>query len=206
MSTRKLILDFSTLKDAELSPKAEHIVTSMTDNAAFPTPTPTLATVQTGINTYNTALARAINRGTKVDTLQKDQARKALETLLVHLGNYVTEVADGNAIMLASSGFDLSKIRQKIGALPKPENFKLTPGNNKGSMEVSVKKVMHADFYEFQFAELTNDDAAWQTRTTQKRKMTIDGLTSGKQYKFRVAAAGSDPTRNWSEEMISYIL
>ena len=65
---------------------------------------------------------------------------------------------------------------------------------------------MNADFYEFQFAELANNDGAWQTRTTSKRSMIIDGLTSGKQYRFRVAAAGSDPARIWTGEVTSYVL
>src|SRR6266487_4108486 len=206
MSERKLILYFSRLKDAELSPKAENIVNSMTGNPNFPEPNPALAAVQENIDAYNAALAKATSNGGKADTLDKDQKRKILQTSLAQLGSYVENTAEGNEVVMAGSGFDLSKVKSKVGALQKPENFKSEPASNKGTMQLSVKKVVNADFYEFQFSEFPVNGGGWQTRTTQKRNLIVEGLTSGKQYIFRVAGAGSDASRIWSDEITSYVL
>jgi len=43
-------------------------------------------------------------------------------------------------------------------------------------------------------------------RTATKRKLLVEGLTSGQQYVFKMAAGGSDPNRTWTDEIASYIL
>jgi hypothetical protein len=125
---------------------------------------------------------------------------------LVQLGSYVMVKAAGERAALASSGYDLWKQKEKIGRLDKAENLKVQPGPNKGSVEVSVNKIANADFYEFQYSEFPVNGAAWQTGTSQKTKTVIDSPVSGKQYTFRVAGAGSDLSRNWSDEINSYVL
>ena len=206
MAVKKLILDFSDLKDAELAPKAENIVTSITGNIAFPDPSPSMVAMQQSIDFYSAALAKVVNNGTKADTIIKDDKRKILEGELVQLGTYVMGKAAGDGAVLASSGYDLWKQKEKIGPLDKAENLKVQPGANKGSVDLSVNKIANADFYEFQYSEFPLNGAGWQTRTSQKTKITIDSLVSGKQYTFRVAGAGSDLSRNWSDEINSYVL
>jgi hypothetical protein len=80
MAVKKLILDFSDLKDAELAPKVENIVTSITGNIAFPNPSPSMVALRQAINFYSAALAKAVNNGTKADTINKDDKRKILGT------------------------------------------------------------------------------------------------------------------------------
>jgi hypothetical protein len=50
---------FDRLSDAQLEVKANTIVSSITGNSNFPTPTPTLADVQIAITAYTAALATA---------------------------------------------------------------------------------------------------------------------------------------------------
>jgi hypothetical protein len=91
--------------------------------------------------------------------------------------------------------------------LPKPENLKVAPGPNKGTLNISVKAVKLASFYEIMFAEAgMNGSTVWQMRTSSKRQLVIDNLSSGKEYRIKVAAAGSNPTRVWSDEIPSFVL
>jgi hypothetical protein len=57
-----------------------------------------------------------------------------------------------------------------------------------------------ADFYEFEYTEMPlTPTPNWIQKTCTKRRLLLEGLISGKQYAFRVAGAGSDPSRIYSE-------
>jgi len=52
----------------------------------------------------------------------------------------------------------------------------------------------------------STDNSKWSHTSNTKRKIIIDGLVRGKAYTIQVAAAGSDPGRVWSDEIISYVM
>jgi len=80
-------------------------------------------------------------------------------------------------------------------------------GGNRGTLLVSCDVVANASFYEFSYTEApVTADSLWIQKTTTKHKLQVEGLTSGKQYTFRVAGAGSDPSRVWSYDVSSYVL
>ena len=201
---RKLLYDFSRLRDADLSPTSQHIISKMTGNSFFATPKPALTVIQTALNAYNTSLAKAKSDGSRADFALKDQNREALEKLMSQLADYVEDIALGDEVKLESSGFDLAKTPEKRGPLEKPENLKVAPGANKGTLEISVDAVKNAMMYEVQY-KLTGENV-WQTVTYSKRKYTIENLASGKQYLVRVAAAGTDPSRIWTDEITTFVL
>lgn len=118
MATQKVIIGFSRYKDAALNQKANHILGCMTGNAHFPTPTPKLADVETANANYGNALAKAVD-GTKQDTVLKNQARAALETVLAQLGLYVQLNSNNDPAIMLSSGFDISEEHSPIGVLAK---------------------------------------------------------------------------------------
>jgi len=49
-------------------------------------------------------------------------------------------------------------------------------------------------------------DSVWIQTTTTKHKLLIEDLNSGKQYFFRVAGGGSDPSRAWCDIVGCYVL
>ena len=208
MGNSKVSKDFSTGKysDAGLSNKANYIVDKMTGNSFFATPVPSLKDVTDANNAYIAALGK-VEYGSKEDTVIKNNLRAALIALLKQLADYVQSTSNGDEANILSSGFDVNKKPSLIGQLDKPEGFTVKPGENKGSVVLNCNVVQYANFYEFEFMELpATVNSMWIQKTGTKRKMQIDGLTSGKQYTFRVAAAGSDPSRIWSEEVSSYVL
>jgi hypothetical protein len=208
MGNSKVSKDFSTGKytDAGLSSKANYIVDQMTDNPAFATPTPPLKDVTDANNEYISALGK-VEYGSKADTVIKNNLRAALIVLLKLLADYVQTTSNGDEAIILSSGFDVNKKPATVGELDKPTGFSVKPGNNKGSIMLSCYAVNNANFYEFEYMELpVTANSVWIQKTTTKSKLVIDGLISGKQYNYRVAAAGSDPSRVWSDEISSYVL
>ena len=81
------------------------------------------------------------------------------------------------------------------------------PGPTRGSLEISWEVVPNAYMYEIEYTEAPSTPEGKRTRTSStKHKAVLDGLTRGMAYAIRVAAAGSDPGRVWSDEIISYVM
>jgi len=208
MGNAKISKDFSTGKyaDSELSIKSGHIVERMTDNTHFATPDPALANITAANNAFIVAIAKVQN-GSKEDTVIKNNCRNVLETLLKSEGDYVQRVSNGDEAIILSAGFDVNKKPGTVGQLAKPTNLVVKPGENRGTAWVSCDVVDNASFYEFLYTEApVTADSVWIQKTSTKRKLLIEGLTSGKQYTFRVAGGGSDPSRVWSDDLSSYVL
>lgn len=208
MGSNTVSKNFSTTKysDEDLVTKSQAIHNAMSGNTHYPEPDPALADLQTAITDFQLALVKAKN-GTKEDTADKNSKRTVLVDLLHKLSYYVQVNSDGEEAIILSSGFDVNKQSGSVGVLPKPENFKVVAGGNKGSLELSCDMVDHANFYEYMYTKAPlSATSVWTTKTSTKRKLVIDGLTSGQQYIFKMAAAGSDPSRTWSDEISSFVL
>lgn len=208
METTKVRKNFSSNKysDDALATMAQHIITSMTGNTRFTTPDPTLAVILAALTAFLAAVAKALG-GTKQDTADKNAKREILEDLLQKLADYVQRTSAGVEVSILSSGFEVYKKPAPIGALPSPENFKVKATQNKGCVELSCDSVTGADFYEYEYTNApVTDNSLWTKLTGTKKNMTIEGLNSGKEYAFRVAAAGSDPSRQWTAAINSFIL
>ncbi len=203
----KISTSFGKYADADLATKAQHIVTSLTGNAAYPTPVPALTAVQTATDNFTTALAN-MGDGGKQTTLIKNQARQTLEQLLNQLALYVQMQGGSNAITLQSSGYDLQKGHTTpVGILSKPGNVKIVPGPVPGSVKVSFDAIYGANTYLFQYAETPVTDATvWEDLYDGKCTKIISELTSGKQYAFTVAGIGTDPTIVYSDVITSFVL
>ncbi|HEX3024969.1 MAG TPA: fibronectin type III domain-containing protein [Chitinophagaceae bacterium] len=206
MLNQKVLIGFSNYKDTDFDQKAQHILQSMTGNANFPTPVPTLSEVQTGITNYSASLAKAVD-GSKQDTVLKNQARTALEELLHNLGMYVQLNSKNDPAIMLSSGFDVSKIPTPVGILPKPDGFSVTPSASKGNVDLYVHAIYGAKSYQYEYAEtpITSNNG-WHVVTNTATEVTINNLQSGKEYAFRVAGIGADPTRTYSDVITSFVL
>jgi hypothetical protein len=208
MGNAKVSKDVSTSKyaDSELTVKTGHIVEKLTDNLNFKDPDPALAIITAANNAFLASIAKAQN-GTKEDTVIKNNCRAALETLLKSEADYVQRVSNGDEAIILSSGFDVNRKQGTIGQLDKPTNLTLKPGSNRGTLLFSCDVVANASFYVIEYTEgPVTADSVWIQTTTTKHKLLIEGLTSGKQYFFRVAGGGSDPSRVWSDIVSSYVL
>lgn len=208
MSISKVIRDFSTgqYTDPELVVKTTHVVEQMTGNSNFPTPNPPLEVITEANASFASALQN-VEGGSREDTVVKNNRRKILENLLKIETEYVQQVSEGNEAIILSSGFDVNKKPAIVGPLPKASGLIVKAGENKGSIMVACNVVPNAAFYEFEYTDApVHAGSIWNKRTSTKHRLLIEGLTSGKQYVFHVAGAGSDPSRNWSDEISSFVL
>jgi hypothetical protein len=137
----------------------------------------------------------------------KNDQRALLSTTLQQLADYVQTASRGYEAIILTSGFDVNKKPSTVGPLSKPENFKVVMGSNRGSVVMSCDVVDHAQFYEFEYTEgVATSNSIWFKVTSTKHKLLLEGLVSGKEYTFRVAGAGSDPSRFWSETITTFVV
>ena len=205
MSTLKVIIGFSDLRDDDLDIQAAKILLDLTGIINYTTPVPDLATVQVSLSAYENALTSAQNGGAE-KTAIKDKARKELETLLKQLGTYVQLNCKNDLSILLSSGFDANKSSSPVGMLPKPTNLKIENGPNIGSTKITLDKIKGASSYLFEYATAPLTAATnWIVKVGTTRTFIDEGLTSGQQYVYRVAGIGADPTIVYSDVVSKFV-
>ena len=193
-------------KDADLLIRAESVSEHMTNNAHFPDIQEKLDELNTRIESYRTALSESIEGG-RLTTAIKQECRRKVEVCLQELATYVQLTSKGDAVLISSSGFDTHKKAARVGQLDKPGNVRIILGPMQGSAWISCNGVDRALFYVFEYcAAPFTVDSVWIQVTGSRRKMLIEGLTSGKEYCFRVAGARTHPSRIWSDVINSYVI
>ena len=202
MASPKILTSFSRYRDAELDQKANFIIDSMTDNAHFPAPLPSIADITTANNEYIAARSAA-ETGDKEAIAFKNQKREALEYLLHKLGLYVEATANDDEAVLLSSGYSLKKEPEPIGILPKPQNFSVS-ATEAGMVTLHLKAIHGADSYQYEYRVI--GDPQWIVRVDTKSSLLITGLQNGAAYEFRVAGIGAAHERVYSDVLKSFVL
>jgi len=192
--------------DIKLYGKAFGVLEGMTNNVNFPNIQDKVDDLNAKIQRYKTSITNA-EQGGKVNTIIKAECRRELETYMQELAEYVQQTSKGNTEMIYTAGFDVHKKPVRVGELEKPERATVKIAHSSGSVWFSCNVVDRALFYIFEYCLAPcTDDSVWIQVTSSRRKILIEGLISGQEYCFRVAAARTHPSRIWSEVVRSYVI
>jgi hypothetical protein len=204
----KVRLNLRSLSVQEKVGKAERMVTSLTNNPNFPSPTPALPTVTTAANELRTAANEvdSIRQLGKEKTSVQSAKEDTIDGLLTQLAAYVESVAGDNEQMILSAGLDVrAPAVPSTDVPPAPEGFTATAGDRDGEIDLSWDPVDGAKSYAI---DKSPDPAAANTWThagiSTRSSYTIDGLTSGARYWFRVAAVNGNGQSGWSDPAIKF--
>jgi hypothetical protein len=175
------------------------VIAKMTGNAEYPTPTPTLASVQMALTAFQNALAEAKDGGT-AKTAAKNAAREVLVGRVRSLALYVQQTCGDDLAVLLSSGFEAVKSPTPAGVLPAPDGVTLTQGTLSGSLDLRGRPVPNAGSYEAQKTTSIANPNSWEpVGQFTAARMSLDGLTPGTTYWARLRAIGSAGPGAWSE-------
>jgi hypothetical protein len=181
---------FEKLSDSDLLARANNIMSGMTGNASFATPTPTLATFQTAIDAFENSLSVA-QSGSNYDKAFKNEKRSAMIDVIHSLGNYVLFTANGDALVAQSSNFSIAKPPSPAPDVSQAANQQLEDGENSGTLVYSFDRVPGAKSYVYQYApEPLTNESKWQSQTGTVKKVSFTNLDAGKRYWCRVVAIG----------------
>ncbi len=143
----KVKIGFSGLSVPEQVERARLIVTKMTGNGIYTTPSPELAEVTAAANALETAFNQSRSRD-KDKIIAKNLRRKEVLFLVNQLGAYVQEASDGDTEKIISSGFDVRGANtphsDTAGAAG---NVRLSDGSNHGRIRVDFDAAENAVLY-----------------------------------------------------------
>ncbi|MBP6696071.1 MAG: fibronectin type III domain-containing protein [Flavobacteriales bacterium] len=178
------------LKAPELVGKAAHVLDSMTGNANFATPSPSLAEVTAARAALVTAIAEA-ESGAHAAIAVKNASAKALARLLTAMSRYVNSAAAGDVAKAVSSGFELAKTPDPIDHLDAPAKFEGSTAAIAGQVDLRWKGVRGARMYQVYMCDTDPATGVWKPiGLTSRARFTAAGLITHKLYSFRVAAVG----------------
>jgi hypothetical protein len=175
--------------------RAQGVVAALTNNAAFPSPTPPLATVTAHINTLATMEVAAGTRASGTAAARDDQLRIVVADLH-QLKGYVQAVADQNpesaAALITSAGMSTRKAPVRSKA---PLAIKQGPVS--GSIALVAKAAAKRAAYAWQWSL---DQKTWTTLPdTLQAKTTASGFTPGVMVYARSRAVLATGEGDWSQ-------
>ena len=181
---------------------AQHIVTAMTGNPAFPTPTPTLASVTGNIVALQTAEAAALSRIKGAVTARNDK-KAALVAQLQLLKGYVQSVGDADpdssAAAIQGAGMAVKKT-----PVHKPRVFNAVQGPVSGSVKIITASGGRRVAYDWEYS--TDGGKTWLLMPSSlQAKTSITGLAVGSTAQFRYRVTTKTGEGDWSQP-ISYFV
>jgi hypothetical protein len=203
--SNRVALNISNISDDALVMKVQSILSNMDENPNFPPPFPELEALKTTAAAFEHALASQ-RPGSREDTVRKNNARAILEQAFRLLGTAVEVKSNNDLATMLSSGFETRKNPAPYGRLEKPASLQIELTSRPGSVKLTTAKVAGASSYLFQYALVpVTDEGQWHTVASTARTKVIDDLEPGKQYIFRVAGVGADPTMVVSDAVIRFV-
>ena len=196
----KIKLDIYNLPDEDLIVYTGPIVTKMTGNASFSSLAARTAAMGSARTAFDTANGDYLT--SMLTTAQKltvrDNARAALEAATRDLAAGA-EGLTHDAATLQSGGWDIRADATPVGPLPAPQNLSATAGDHGGTMDLDWDAIRRGvQTYVAEYA--TSPTGTWtQGYIGRSSKCTVEGLTPGTLYYFRVKAVGASGASEYSD-------
>ncbi len=186
----KLTNGFKQLSDPALGTRGSQIVTAMTDNPNFATPTPSVVDATAILAAYFSALDDCTD-GDRQKVAVKNQAREVLIDTLHTWALFVLLNCKNDAAIAMTSGFKVAKVPSPAPPILKPLAPVLEPGINTGSIISKGKRDALALIYLHQYAtEAEVTLGHWQSQPCSKSTCVLENLTPGVRYYCRLVIVG----------------
>ena len=190
MPTSMIILGLDRRSDPALLAYGGAVVAAMKDNKAFPMPgtdaVPSWEVFNGYFVAYSDAYYAALSHDTQKIALRND-ARQVFCEAFKRVAVYVEFIANGNMLLLATTGFELrhETPRSTTAELPGPvTDLRGVSTEHSGRIEMRASKADRALGYEVQTISTDPsglDNPPWQHTHTvfSLQRFTIDGLVPG---------------------------
>lgn len=169
-----------------------NVISKMTGNVNFATPKVPLADMTTLADDLERAIEQS-TAGSKQAKLDRNALVTTAKLDLTAQADYVRSICLGDAAMLNSSGFELSKQPEPVGVPVIPQNVTVRATGRDGELELRCQK-SHGAFGYSVFISETDPEikSTWKLLTyTGRVKHMVTGLESYKAYWFCMSAVGA---------------
>ncbi len=203
---KKVKLELQSRDDEEFRVFAKGHRDAMAGNANFPTPDPTAAVFDPVLQEYDDAMDDVLEKEEALKTAirVRNEKRAAVEAQLTLRAAYVDKIANGVESIITSAGFSARADATPTNSMPQVENLKATMGDNPGDVDlgwdgnIKGKRGFMVEWREHL------DSAQWGGgKFVSASRCTVEGLTPGKTYAFRVRVLGPKELMGpWSDEAV----
>lgn len=185
-------LELKTLTPTRLLALLRVVAEGMTDNPHFPTPPVTPAELGAMADALALAITEA-TEGSRQSRLQRDAQVAVVKTKLRWVADYVRMAAQGNAVKLTSSGFELAKPSGPPQVMGTPMMKAARMTGRHGEVELRWSGVANRNVYQIYMSDQDPlNGGAWTlTGVTGKISHRITDLEPYKAYWFCVSAVGA---------------
>lgn len=193
----RVALGFARTNAGKLIEFVRNIITLMTGNANYTTPSPTLATVATAVDQFESLVQEASN-GDRIAIAARNASRAGLLSLVRQLASYVQGQCKGDLAILVTSGFKAIKQKSTSVIPVVPTNPRLTPGPNTGALTFRFGRGRNVSNFSIQLAD--DADGPWTDwGLSGKTRVLLDGLTPLRTKWARARANGAAGSSDWTE-------
>ena len=201
----KVKLDLDNRDDDNLRSFAEGHRDAMAGNAHFPTPNPTALVYDGALDDFVDALGEVASAEAALKEVVriKNEKRVILEGRISVRGTHVEQTSGGVESVIVSSALGVRDTPVPTTSLEKVMNLNASAGDNEGEIDLGWNGNIKG---KRGFIVEMREDAVgmpWEVakQGVTKSRCTVDGLTPGKRYFFRVRAFGPDEMVGpWSDE------
>ena len=177
---------------------ADNVVTRMTGNTYFPSPSPALAAVSAAITDLQNSETATLSR-TKGAAATRNAKRALLVSMLQQLRMYVQTVVDVNEengpAIIQSSGFAVKKTATRT-----PRVFAALAGAISGTVKLVAPSAGHRVSYAWQYS---TDGKTWiDLAMTLQARTALTGQAPGAVLQFRYRWATKTGETDWSAPVI----
>lgn len=184
----RILPTYIYVSDTNLPVESQRIINSMTGNANFATPKPALADLQAARDEFERSIALAREGGTK-EVGDKNQKRERLLSLLRELAAYVIGESKNDPVMIASSGFEVSKTRTRRVL----DTLSVSSGTEPGQVVSTMWRVPKVRMYVHMYTTAPNTESSvWKEVYSPDRSYIHTGLVPGQRYTFKAKAITKD--------------
>lgn len=180
------------LTSVDLHALLSNVEEKMNGNTHFTAPAVTMVELAALLTKLDAAIKNA-TFGSRQSKLVRNAVVREVQSALRKQADYVRSVADGDAVILASSGFELVKPRVPVGPVGTSSKLVVRATNLRGELELRWDRVHGAYGYQVWMTDKDPEQgAAWTPLgyTTRASRLVTE-LESYKAYFFCVSAFGA---------------
>jgi len=205
----KIKLNFRRLVVTDKIARARQVIAALRDNPAFANPMPALSVIARAIDDLETTHTEtlAIRQAAKTNTSARNQREDALDRLMTQLAAYVESVGGANEELIRSAGMDTrAPANSSTGKPTRPSSLAAIDGVHEGEVHLSWDTVAAARSYVIEKSPDPPTATSWtHAGVSIKSRYTINSLTYGSRFWFRVAAVGTAGQSGWSDPATSLV-
>lgn len=172
--------------------KGRNHVVMLTGNATYASLASSLPAITAACDALDAANQEVLFNGGKIAFEDRREKEVALRGLLTTLGEQVQVISASDKAKILSAGFEVRKTPEPITKLEQPQDLRARLSGFSGTVSLDWEVVPGTKYYQVWMCQGDPFTGTWEmVGVSGKSRHTVDNLTPGTFYSFRVNAVGA---------------